>query len=519
MTYAVPATHPVYLDGVLLNTQNWITGTNGVRITAIEGWTDSPDVRDSRRARSGRHGEYPDSARYAGRDITIHGEVSGSTWADLQANKLALNAKVQLTTDEVVLKLPEPQVTSPSWTHSASMTDFERASVRVVDGVEYDDTDAPLLESFTIQLRASDPRIYSDVEVTTTSTSTGTATRTISWTQAGSTPTESATIRVDGPATAPWQVSAPQPSGTALLLPVVSRSLVTGEYMTFEPRTRTCTLVTDYITPRIADSDTVGLWMLEETAGTTATDSDGTQNGTYNGGYTLNQTGFDTGSVAVQLNGSTGYVSIAYNATQQFTNNLTFECWVKFSSVAGTQTIYDCITSNLGWRFELTSSTNLRFTVGTGATTTNHDFTLGSALSTGVWYHIVLSTTTKTIGSSSLWVNGTQYTAGPCTTYSKNTSGGARIGSRLAGSNWLNGYITAVLIANGSVSSGGVDVPLTCTSRGAGNSVSGYQFLDANTLDWGNPAGLEDGAQSISYSAATLATGAQLQAVTREARV
>jgi hypothetical protein len=56
----------------------------------------------------------------------------------------------------------------------------------------------------------------------------------------------------------------------------------------------------------------VGYWRLNETSGTTAADSSGNgHDGTYNGGFTLNQAGalLDDSSPSVLLNGTTGYLS------------------------------------------------------------------------------------------------------------------------------------------------------------------------------------------------------------------
>lgn len=77
------------------------------------------------------------------------------------------------------------------------------------------------------------------------------------------------------------------------------------------------TLLTGGITPiaaRIATTQAAnlfGYWKLGETSGTNADDSSTTNaDGTYTGGFTLNQTGIGDGSGSVLLNGSTGYIAL-----------------------------------------------------------------------------------------------------------------------------------------------------------------------------------------------------------------
>jgi hypothetical protein len=63
----------------------------------------------------------------------------------------------------------------------------------------------------------------------------------------------------------------------------------------------------------------VGFWQRQETTGTTAIDSSASENnGTDHGGVTLNQAGASGMGVAATYNGSTGYTSIAGQATYAF---------------------------------------------------------------------------------------------------------------------------------------------------------------------------------------------------------
>lgn len=81
-----------------------------------------------------------------------------------------------------------------------------------------------------------------------------------------------------------------------------------------------------------ADSP-VAYWKLDETSGTTAADSVGGNNGTYTGGYTLNQTGIpSTGRPSVLFNGSSGHVNIGAPAALNLTAAWTLEAWVYLTS-------------------------------------------------------------------------------------------------------------------------------------------------------------------------------------------
>jgi hypothetical protein len=79
------------------------------------------------------------------------------------------------------------------------------------------------------------------------------------------------------------------------------------------------------------ENSPVAYWRLSETSGTSAIDSSGNgRTGTYTGGYTLGQTGPWTGGpdTAINLNGSTGYVTVPHNAALNSTS-ITLEAWIK----------------------------------------------------------------------------------------------------------------------------------------------------------------------------------------------
>ena len=75
----------------------------------------------------------------------------------------------------------------------------------------------------------------------------------------------------------------------------------------------------------------IGCWPLNEISGTLAYDASGySNNGTYSGGFTLNQTGPFTGTSAVTLNGTSGIVT--FPLITNITGNVSMECWFKTNS-------------------------------------------------------------------------------------------------------------------------------------------------------------------------------------------
>jgi hypothetical protein len=89
-----------------------------------------------------------------------------------------------------------------------------------------------------------------------------------------------------------------------------------------------------------ADSP-VGWWRLGETSGTVATDiGTANNNGTYTGGFTLNQVPLENGDAnpSITFDGSTGYVNVADNAAYSIptTDKLTVVAVVQFPTTAPT---------------------------------------------------------------------------------------------------------------------------------------------------------------------------------------
>lgn len=520
MGYQPPLSHPVFYNGTAINTQNWQTGTDGVAITRIEGWYDAPDVRDVRELNAGRDGELADNLYLGGRTIIIEGIVTGNTYADLQAKKLALSAKLIPSSTEYVLKLPDADNASPSWTHSSSMADFERVEARVVEGVQFGENDGPLLQSWSVTLRASDPLVYSDTLTTVDSGTSGTAARTAAVTNSG-TYASPGSIVVTGPTAADWVVS---DSDANTYLQFSSFQLAaTTSTATIDLQQRTIQRTQPYKETRLnytGSWDLLGLWMLNETSGTTADNAEGTAalDGTYTGGFTLNQTGFAAGLPSVDLNGTTGYVNIPYDASLWAYDGSLWEIWFNLDTISGTQCIVDSIASNRGLRFQVNSSAQLVLQLGTGSTTTTTSVYTGIA--SGTWYHLVYSYAGAATAGK-VYLNGVNvYTVPAVSAAYARPSGstGIRLGATLSPANYLNGKISAFAYWTG-IGARPVQLPFasvlneSITDTGTLNA---YNKLDFETAEWSS---IDTGSSTYTLNSTGLNTGSKLSVQYRSARI
>ena len=158
-----------------------------------------------------------------------------------------------------------------------------------------------------------------------------------------------------------------------------------------------------------AGPDLVGWWKLDETEGTTAFDSAGTNHGTLNGNPVWT-TGQITGALA--FDGTDDYVDCGNNTSLDITGSTSILAWVKFNSVSGYQTILakrggasDSI-SNYALR---TNTNKLEFYYKSGSTW--HIYATSNAnLSTGNWYHIAVTFTYGTGSSIKCYRNGVPLT-------------------------------------------------------------------------------------------------------------
>lgn len=512
-------TDPVWFNGTQVNSLTVASAQTGVRITAVYGWDERPDVRDVRELRSGQDGEYADNLYLGGRTITLEGEVYGSSWVNLQARKRTLAALFVPSSDEVLLKIPDPATVSPTGVYaSTGMTGYERVMCRVVEAIQFGDTLDPMCQVFQVILRASDPRVYSDTVTSTDSGTTGTAARTVTVDQGGTYETPP-TLTVTGPTASTWSVAEPS---SGLQLDVSGLTLAASETATLGVIDRTFTFSATYQSARLKSLfPPVGIWMLNEAAGVTADNAEGTsaRDGTYTGGYSLNQSSFASGIASVDVNGSTGYVSIPYVAALH-PASATFEGWFYFDSTSGTQTIVDGITSNRGLRFEW-SGTQFVGTWGTGAGTASKSVTPYVTVATATWYRVVaLYDATASIYAFEVRDTAGTLVAGgntPAITYSAATSGGHRLGSSLAGTNFFNGRLSACAVYStpNAVVTGALNAIVNDFPLSNGEATNAYTYLSASTARW---ASLGTGSSTYTLNSSGLNTGSKLTVAYRDAR-
>lgn len=509
-------TDHVWFNGT--DVHDWSVSTQlGVRVTEMRGWDERPDVRDVRELRSGQDGEYADNLYLGGRTITISGEVYGSSWVDLQARKRALAAVFTPTSSEVLLKVPDPSTASPTVVYATTgMTGYERASVRVIEPLTFGDMIGSFGMRWQVSLRASDPRVYSDVETTSTSAQTGSAVRTVTVDQTGTYETP-AVITATGPITSPVLISATNDTSLS-----INWNLAASDQIVIDTRDRTVDLSAGYLSARTAVSTLQALWPLNETSGTTADNLEGTsaRDATYTGGFTLNQAGPLAGLSSVALNGTTGYISVP-NVAELYPDGPGFECWVKFDVLGVAQTIVDGITSNKGFRIEIDSSNRIVAASGSGSATRVVATSPTTALATGTWYRVLgyadtlgfgvkfYSLTGAVIGTSTTYVTSPPLTI----SYLPATSGGYRLGSRLGGTQFLDGNLSSCAIYDYD---GPILADLYALPSGATGSVSLYSYLDAPSAAWKM---LGTDSTTFSLPSAGLTTASSLSVKHRPARL
>lgn len=518
-------TDPVWFNGTKVNHLD-ITSTGvGVRVTGVFGWDDRPDVRDVRELRSGQDGEYADNVFIGGRTITLEGEVYGSSWVNLQARKRTLAALFIPSSDEVLLKIPDPATASPTTSYSTTgMTGYERLSCRVIEGIEFGDSLEPMCQTWQVVLRASDPRVYSDTETSTDSGTSGTAARTVTVDQGGTYETPP-TITVTGPTSGTTTVSDPT---TGLSLVTDGITLLASEELEFNVLERSILFTSSYERSRLEyptyDTDgPLALWMLDEAAGSTADNEEGTAayDGTYTGGYTLNQSGFDTGIASVDLNGSTGYVSIPYNAGLHGVTELrlVIELWIRPDSLAGVP-ISNRQSGAGGYTLTLNADGSLTLDAYTSAGASTLSLTSSAgAVTASAWNHVVFEINRNGPGRPHfIHVNGQIVASGSCGagTVANPTSQGFNIGRSTLGTGYFDGRIAAVAVYDTGGTNTSSLVSDLYAARYNSSSINGYSFLAADNTRWAN---LGAGSSTYTLSSSGLDTGSKLNVAYRDARL
>ena len=503
-------TDPVWFNGTQVNNLTVTSDQTGVLITAVHGWDDRPDVRDVRSNRSGQDGEYADNLYLGGRTITIEGEVYGSTWANLQSRKRTLAALFIPTSTEVLLKIPDPSTTSPTAVYaSTGMTGYERSSVRVVEAIRFGETRDPRCQVFQVVVRASDPRIYSDVATSTDSGTSGTAARTVTVDQGGTYETPP-TVTATGPTAATWSVYEPS---SGLVVGVEGLALGSGEAVAIDVDDRRLTWTAAYQRARTLRSDVIAGWMFNETSGTTADNIQGTATYdlTYTGGFTLNQSGHASGVASVALNGTTGYMTKSYTAGLN-TAATTLEGWVKVTGSAGS-CVVSCVnaTYNQGYYLAIDHSAG-GITLQWAASVPVMD-TIYAPLpvSVGTWMHVAF---TLKNGEQRLYVNGEVVGSGasgfvPATAQSLDF-GRLQVGpTAYVAGNFGPWFMFSSALTESEVAN-------LYAASASTMEIDAYSYVDASSSRWRN---LGTSSSVFTLASSGLNTGSKLNATYRDARI
>ncbi len=195
-----------------------------------------------------------------------------------------------------------------------------------------------------------------------------------------------------------------------------------------------------YASVILAEPTLVAYWQLNEIGGTTAFDSKGTNHGTYNGGFTLNQGGAgpSMGGSAL-LDGSTGYVAVPTDSRLHPTLAYTVEAWVyvvaigvRVSHVAGV-----AYSSGPIYTFD-------------------YQITTGSYphFPTGGWHHLAQTLDGSTLIDylDGVVINSRAFPGGPPTSGNPFVMGGFSGGGGTTVSPFLDGLIGHVALYNSALS-------------------------------------------------------------------
>jgi Concanavalin A-like lectin/glucanases superfamily len=192
----------------------------------------------------------------------------------------------------------------------------------------------------------------------------------------------------------------------------------------------------------------VSYWRLDEAAGTTAADSEGTNTGTYTNTPTLNQATAlvgDSGNSVRFNNGVTNeYVNIADNASLDFAGNSTIEAWIQSATLSVNNATVIGKGSTTSWAVQRNGGANTPAWLTNGTTAATLAGTAN--INSGAWIHIVVvrNGTTKQI-----YINGA-LDATATITGNPNTNGSpVRIAEngQTTGRYW-RGYIDEVAVYN-----------------------------------------------------------------------
>jgi hypothetical protein len=201
----------------------------------------------------------------------------------------------------------------------------------------------------------------------------------------------------------------------------------------------------------IQSDDPASYWKLDETAGTTATDTIGAANGTYTNGPLLNQpSGVKDANTAVSFDGSNDSVQAGNVYGYSGSSSFSVEFWLNTDAPSATlwrRVISKEGTGGKGWDVYLAPTSYPpanqlsleRWNVGG---TSNAVGTVAGLLA-GTWYHVVLSYDGSTMR---LYLNGTLNAQASSALVEVSNTGPLVIGGSSDGTNFYSGLLDEVAI-------------------------------------------------------------------------
>jgi type II secretory pathway pseudopilin PulG len=196
------------------------------------------------------------------------------------------------------------------------------------------------------------------------------------------------------------------------------------------------------------DPNLVAYWRLDESAGTTASDT--TTNA--NDGTLINSPTWATGHVGGGLlfDGKNDYISVPYNSVFTITSELTLTAWIKSNKFNGSNIILSQGTVANTCNYELwTYNGKLVMGFYNGGW---RNITAPNALATGTWYHVAATMEISGTGRLiRLYQNGVQVTSGTTTYTPLGNAQGLTIGEFPTGAYW-DGPLDDIRIYNRKLS-------------------------------------------------------------------
>ncbi|WP_245987439.1 DUF5695 domain-containing protein [Cohnella lupini] len=255
--------------------------------------------------------------------------------------------------------------------------------------------------------------------------------------------------------------------------------------------------VTHTVNPALPVPEVVANYLLNETSGTTASDSSGNgKNATLTGG-----TSWVAGHAgnALSLNGTNAYASLPTGIVGGL-NDFTISTWVKVTSLSDWARIFDFGTGTSNYMFlaPRAGGSGLRFAITTSGNGAEQQLN-APALPTGVWKHIAV-TLSGTTGR--LYVDGVQVASNTNMTFKPSSLGSTTlnyIGKSQFGDPYLNGQVDDFKIYGRALSATEVSTIFagsTTASNIAPLGTASTSFVSS----WESLTGLNDGYAPTSSS-------------------